>query len=141
MRACMILNAQLAFSMALLMQAGIFWLHAKKQLRATGSMPAMPLSPLSVPALANVHMMAAEGYGHLRESSPETEFGQSHGELRTRRCPACGWMDTRLSLTHTLLDNILGLVGLVPYRCRTCGDRFYRTRFSRPRRKNVIKGT
>ena len=42
------------------------------------------------------------------------------------RCPACGWTDVRLSMSHGFLDGLVRMVGLVPYRCRSCGLRFYR---------------
>jgi len=42
------------------------------------------------------------------------------------RCPECGWMDVRRSMPNGFLDGLVRIVGLVPYRCRTCGRRFYR---------------
>ena len=42
------------------------------------------------------------------------------------RCPVCGWMDVRRSMPHGFLDALVRIVGLVPYRCRSCGQRFYR---------------
>jgi DNA-directed RNA polymerase subunit RPC12/RpoP len=42
------------------------------------------------------------------------------------RCPECGWMDVRRSMPKGLLDGVVKVVGLVPYRCRSCGHRFYR---------------
>jgi len=43
------------------------------------------------------------------------------------RCPSCGWNDTRRSMPRGILDRFTRIVGLVPYRCRSCGGRFYRT--------------
>jgi len=45
-----------------------------------------------------------------------------------RRCPSCGWTDVRRSIAHNAKDYLLSLVGLVPYRCRTCSERFHRVR-------------
>ena len=42
------------------------------------------------------------------------------------RCPVCGWMDVRRSMPRGVLDRVVRIVGLVPYRCRSCGQRFYR---------------
>jgi len=44
------------------------------------------------------------------------------------RCPACGWTDVRRSAPHGFLDLLVRIVGLVPYRCRSCGLRFHRAR-------------
>ncbi len=46
---------------------------------------------------------------------------------KTLRCPNCGWTDVRRSMPHGLLDYFIRIAGLVPYRCRTCAGRFYRT--------------
>ena len=45
---------------------------------------------------------------------------------KATRCPNCGWTDVRRSMPHGLLDYLIRIVGLVPYRCRSCGMRFYR---------------
>lgn len=42
------------------------------------------------------------------------------------RCPDCGWTDIRRSMPHGVIDRLVRIVGLVPYRCRSCGQRFYR---------------
>jgi hypothetical protein len=42
------------------------------------------------------------------------------------RCPVCGWTDVRRSMPHGFLDRVVRMVGLVPYRCRSCSHRFYR---------------
>ena len=47
--------------------------------------------------------------------------------IKGRRCPNCGWTDVRRSMLHGWLDYLVRLVGLVPYRCRSCGMRFYRS--------------
>src|ERR1017187_366022 len=49
-----------------------------------------------------------------------------------RRCQSCGWMDVRRFAAHNLNDYLLSVFGLVPYRCRTCSDRFHRTRQTAP---------
>lgn len=50
------------------------------------------------------------------------------GPLTEQRCPNCGWTDVRRSSARNLNDYLLSVFGLVPYRCRTCSDRFHRTR-------------
>jgi hypothetical protein len=47
-------------------------------------------------------------------------------------CPMCGWMDVRRSTRHGFLDRVVRIVGLVPYRCRSCGQRFYRPQQDAP---------
>jgi DNA-directed RNA polymerase subunit RPC12/RpoP len=54
----------------------------------------------------------------MEENAIETDKGP--------RCPECGWMDVRRSMPHGFVDGLLRVVGLVPYRCRSCGLRFYR---------------
>ena len=39
-------------------------------------------------------------------------------------CPRCGWHDTRLSHTRSMLDSILRTFSLRAFRCRSCGNRF-----------------
>ncbi len=52
--------------------------------------------------------------------------------IAERRCPSCGWTDVRRSTAHHFNDYVLSVFGLVPYRCRTCSDRFHRTRQAAP---------
>ncbi len=58
--------------------------------------------------------------GPLRPGAPAT--------LLMRRCPSCGWTDVRRSAAHNAADYLLSVIGLVPYRCRTCSERFHRAR-------------
>ena len=39
-------------------------------------------------------------------------------------CPRCGWHNTRLSHTRSMLDSILRTFALRAFRCRSCGNRF-----------------
>jgi transposase-like protein len=39
-------------------------------------------------------------------------------------CPRCGWHNTRLSHTRSMLDAILRPFALRAFRCRSCGNRF-----------------
>lgn len=48
------------------------------------------------------------------------------------RCPVCGWTDVRRSMPKGILDGLCRMVGLVPYRCRSCGLRFYRPHQDNP---------
>ena len=56
------------------------------------------------------------------------------GKSKDRRlmCPKCGWSNIRPSLRHGIIDGLLSIARLAPFRCRNCRHRFYR--FSR--RKN-----
>jgi hypothetical protein len=42
------------------------------------------------------------------------------------RCPSCGGVDVRKSLTRSLADAIPGVFGFAALRCRSCRRRFYR---------------
>jgi len=48
------------------------------------------------------------------------------GSEKGLRCPECGWTDLRRSMPKGFLDALMRIVRLVPYRCRSCGLRFYR---------------
>jgi len=50
-------------------------------------------------------------------------------------CPGCGWHNTRLSHTHTIVDSVLEYFSLRAFRCRSCGNRFRKLR--RPRKAPV----
>ena len=39
-------------------------------------------------------------------------------------CPRCGWHNTRLSHSRSMLDSILRMFALRAFRCRSCGNRF-----------------
>ncbi|MCX6627553.1 MAG: hypothetical protein NTW28_07990 [Candidatus Solibacter sp.] len=39
-------------------------------------------------------------------------------------CPRCGWHNTRLSHTRSMLDTVLRGFSLRAFRCRSCGNRF-----------------
>jgi hypothetical protein len=41
-------------------------------------------------------------------------------------------MDVRRSMPKGFLDRVVRIVGLVPYRCRSCGQRFYRPQQDAP---------
>jgi hypothetical protein len=43
-----------------------------------------------------------------------------------RRCPHCDSRNTRPSRLATLLESLLGLLLVFPYRCRACSARFWR---------------
>jgi predicted RNA-binding Zn-ribbon protein involved in translation (DUF1610 family) len=44
---------------------------------------------------------------------------------RRKACPQCGERDTRLSTRRNWLDYFLMVFLILPYRCRTCGTRFW----------------
>lgn len=39
-------------------------------------------------------------------------------------CPQCGWHNTRLSHTKTIIDSMLKAFSVRAFRCRSCGNRF-----------------
>ena len=51
------------------------------------------------------------------ESAEEPTFEQPF-------CPRCGWHNTRPSYSSTLIDMVVRMFGVRPYRCRSCGNRF-----------------
>ena len=73
--------------------------------------------------------------GQREELGDESEGGGEPAERSFEQplCPRCGWHNTRLSHTSTLLDNLAGVFGLRAFRCRSCGNRFRAMRRSRKR--------
>jgi hypothetical protein len=58
-------------------------------------------------------------------------LGREAGAVRAAetdmpRCPKCGWQDVRRSISKRPLDFAFTAFSLSPFRCRTCGHRFYR---------------
>jgi hypothetical protein len=47
-------------------------------------------------------------------------------EIVTIHCPNCGASDVRESHTRRMADAVLGMFGLVAYRCRACRNRFHK---------------
>jgi hypothetical protein len=45
-------------------------------------------------------------------------------EFEQPSCPRCGWHNTRPSHHANLIDNLVRMLGLRAYRCRSCGNRF-----------------
>jgi hypothetical protein len=43
-----------------------------------------------------------------------------------RPCPKCGWHNVRLARTSGAVDLVLSVFAITPFRCRSCGHRFYR---------------
>jgi len=68
------------------------------------------------------------------EENPEASEGESEtGDAgKGLRCPVCGWTDVRRSRPKGVVDGLVRMVGLVPYRCRSCGQRFYRGKHDDP---------
>lgn len=93
--------------------AGLAVFDAIRSLRVH---PASPRSLSLAPAIGNWQTIA------------DLEIRSAAG----RRCPSCGWKDVRRSTAHNFNDYLLSVFGLVPYRCRTCSDRFHRSRQTAP---------
>jgi len=50
---------------------------------------------------------------------------QTNTEKRVHECPSCGSQKVRRSTRHGLKENfIYRILGLGPYRCTTCDERF-----------------
>lgn len=47
-------------------------------------------------------------------------------QRRRKACPQCGWQDIRPSTRRNWLEHFLTVFLIRPYRCRTCGERFWR---------------
>jgi CheY-like chemotaxis protein len=45
---------------------------------------------------------------------------------RSKVCPRCGRNDIRLAGRHGVRDRLLACIGLAPYRCGACRNRFFR---------------
>lgn len=60
---------------------------------------------------------------NLRESDAGTA---RTAEIDVPRCPQCGWHDVRHSISKRPLDFAFTAFSLAPFRCRTCGHRFFR---------------
>jgi CheY-like chemotaxis protein len=46
--------------------------------------------------------------------------------MSSRICPRCGRNDVRQSGRRGISDGLMALIGLAPYRCRACRNRFFR---------------
>jgi CheY-like chemotaxis protein len=53
-------------------------------------------------------------------------------------CPHCGWSNVRPSSRRGLLDSVLAIMFLTPFRCRNCRHRFFR--FSVPGETKAVAG-
>jgi CheY-like chemotaxis protein len=52
--------------------------------------------------------------------------GSSIRAMTARICPRCGRNDVRQSGRRGIGDGLMALIGLAPYRCRACRNRFFR---------------
>jgi hypothetical protein len=59
-----------------------------------------------------------------REDGIEDEEVEEVADSNRPICPRCGWHNTRLSHTRSMLDPILRAVSLRAFRYRSCGNRF-----------------
>jgi DNA-directed RNA polymerase subunit RPC12/RpoP len=47
-------------------------------------------------------------------------------ESNKRSCPHCGSLETSRSHRHSRVERyLLGIIGVLPYRCQNCDTRFY----------------
>ena len=54
----------------------------------------------------------------------DTDEDVEEPEFEQPFCPRCGWHNTRPSHTSNVIDRVVRVFGLRPYRCRSCGNRF-----------------
>lgn len=54
-----------------------------------------------------------------RETQPRPEYASAR-----RLCPVCGSNEVRRSHRRGLVDALLNLIGIKPYRCQRCDHRF-----------------
>jgi hypothetical protein len=59
-----------------------------------------------------------------RQDETEQEEAEQLVDPDHPRCPRCGWRNTRLSHTKSMLDSVLRTFSLRAFRCRSCGKRF-----------------
>ncbi|MBZ5585335.1 MAG: hypothetical protein LAQ30_24660 [Acidobacteriia bacterium] len=53
---------------------------------------------------------------------------------KPHRCPSCGNREARPSqMRRPVMDSVMQLLRLAPYRCRVCGLRFYEQEEANPR--------
>lgn len=81
---------------------------------------------------------AAAGWESYEPRSPREHFLGESGEDKPSRpaipnmsCPKCGAEEVRRLARDSFIEELLRLVAIAPYRCRDCGERFYRMRVRR----------
>lgn len=62
--------------------------------------------------------------GAPEEGDAEPEAADA--EQQVPRCPNCGWRNVRKSHSNGLVDTLMRMFSVVPFRCRSCGLRFHR---------------
>jgi len=58
------------------------------------------------------------------ELDEEVDVEESAVDPGRPRCPRCGWHNTRISHTRTMVDTVLKAFSMRAFRCRSCGNRF-----------------
>ena len=81
---------------------------------------------LSAGILVKYQLMKVPGYPDLTIPRGALPGRVSSRAIETLRCPSCGWRDVRFSRLRSTLDRILRKLSFTAFRCRTCGNRFYR---------------
>jgi hypothetical protein len=73
--------------------------------------------------------VSADHTGPEAHTGPEDEAGEKEageGAQQLPRCPSCGWRNVRLSHRNGILDGLMKVFSVAPFRCRSCGKRFHR---------------
>ena len=70
--------------------------------------------------IGDVMSPASQGFHRVR-------YRRSPPDLRQLRCPTCKSYDVRRSMRRNFIDAVLDLIGLAPYRCRSCRCLFHRS--------------
>jgi hypothetical protein len=75
--------------------------------------------------MANPDKRAEYQVNEEQEAYVET---QEASDPNHPKCPRCGWHNTRLSYTRSVLDSVLRAFSVRAFRCRSCGNRFHKIR-------------
>jgi len=68
---------------------------------------------------------------HDQPDEDEAEVAELGIDPDRPTCPKCGWHNTRLSHTKTIVDTVFKAFSLRAFRCRSCGNRFRALRRAR----------
>ncbi len=71
-------------------------------------------------------MLCSPMMAHAEGSGDDPKNDQPQDPEERPSCPKCGSQDVRPSHSEGVVSGLLGMLGRVPFRCRSCRARFYR---------------